>query len=83
MSKHKYVYIVFYASVAAISVYAFVMAVILLTSVVYYDYSNFGYYPSIGLGFENAFLFLLMLVNCLYLGTFFKLVFNLRAFYII
>ena len=82
ITNHKYYFVAFYILIAGLFCYAFVMACIVFTSLAFYDYSDFGYYPSVGLGFQNAFLFLLMIINCLYFASFFKLVLDLRSFYI-
>lgn len=79
--QHRLFYIVFYIFTGVLAVFALVVAAIVFTSLVYHDYAAIGYYPSVGLGFENAFLFLLTMINCLYLATFIKLVYNLRSFY--
>jgi hypothetical protein len=56
-------------------------ALLFITAIIGFRYNERGYYPSIGWGFEQFYLFLVAVANAIYFLSVIKLVYDSRKFY--
>ena len=79
--SNGHVWTAFYVLVGLIMSFMIGFAFLFGTTVIAFQYRHEGYYPSVGWGFMNLYMFFACLVNSIYYLSVIKLVYDLRKYH--